>query len=204
MRSTYDGSSVFIPCSTCTNSASSWSSGDDRVAPVEAEAAVVLLDVARPDLLAAEVERLEDAGAGHHPDVPAVGDRRRRRHVLLALLVVAAAERALPDGCAFGAIHRPEVTGRAPCRRRSGRCARPRRSASIPTTPAAASFQVMFSVVDHSHRQIRSRALTPFTDGPRHGGQFSAYAGADPSASRSRTIRIISMALSDTALMRFG
>ena len=67
-----------------------------RVAPVQAERAVVLLNVARPDLLAAEVERLEDARAGHHPDVRAIGDRRRRRHVLLAYLGVAGAEMGLP------------------------------------------------------------------------------------------------------------
>ena len=79
------------------------------VAPVQTERAVVLLDVTHPELGALEVERLEDAGAGHHPHRRAVGDRRRRRHVLLALLVVAAAERPLPERLALLAIDRPEL-----------------------------------------------------------------------------------------------
>src|SRR5439155_9172371 len=66
------------------------------------------LNVARPELLAAEVERLQDPGAGHYPDVLPVGDRRRRRHVLLPLLMIAAAERPLPDHGASVAIDAPE------------------------------------------------------------------------------------------------
>jgi len=45
------------------------------VAPVQPEAPVVGLDVAGPDLLACEVERLQDADAGHDPHVlPVVED----------------------------------------------------------------------------------------------------------------------------------
>src|SRR5207245_9907400 len=78
------------------------------VAPVQPESAIVLLNVARPELSAAEVERLQDPGAGHHPDVLPVGDRRRRRHVLLPLLMIAAAERPFPDHVAGSAIDSPE------------------------------------------------------------------------------------------------
>ena len=78
------------------------------VAPVQAEATVVLLDVAHPELVALEVERFQEAGAGHHPDRRAVGDRRGRRHVLLALLVVAGAERPLPQDVAVGSVDRPQ------------------------------------------------------------------------------------------------
>ena len=69
MRSTYDGSSVFIPCSTCTIQRIAVQHRRRSVAPVQAELSVVLLDVAHPQLFAAEVERLQDAGARHHPHV---------------------------------------------------------------------------------------------------------------------------------------
>ena len=79
------------------------------VAPVEAERAVVLLDVARPQLAPGEVERLQDAGARHHPHALAVGDGRRRRHVLLAHLDVAAAERLLPQLDALLPVHAQQI-----------------------------------------------------------------------------------------------
>ena len=79
------------------------------VAPVQAEPAVVLLDVAHPQLGALEVECLEDAGAGHHPDADPVGHRRGGRHVLLALHVVAAADRPLPGHRAGVAIDAPQL-----------------------------------------------------------------------------------------------
>ena len=137
--------------------------------------------------VAVEVERLQDAGAGHHPHALAVGDRRRRRHVLLPLLMVAAAERPLPqhgarwsDRCTRGTGCRPR--GAADRRRRSERCDRPRRSASSRTRPGSASFQVMFSVFDQRTGRFFS-ALRPLSDGPRHCGQFSA----DDDAKRRET-----------------
>ena len=45
--------------------------------PLKRELAVVLLDVARPDLFAVEVERRQFAVAVKEPDPLAVGDRRR-------------------------------------------------------------------------------------------------------------------------------
>ena len=80
-----------------------------RVAPVQAERPVVLLDVARPEFLAGEVERLQHAGAGHHPHARAVGDGRGRRHVLLAHLRVARAEVRLPSLGARVAVDAHEV-----------------------------------------------------------------------------------------------
>ena len=79
------------------------------VAPVEPELPVVLLDVARPPLLAVEREALERARACHHPDRGAIGHRRGRRHVLLAHVVVAAAEQLLPANRAGVAIERPQI-----------------------------------------------------------------------------------------------
>jgi len=79
------------------------------VAPVQAKGTVVLLDVARPQLAAREVESLEYARPGDHPDARAVGDRRRRGHVLLALPVVASAERRLPEDGAVQAAHTPQL-----------------------------------------------------------------------------------------------
>ena len=58
---------------------------------------------------AVEVEHLEDASAGHHPDARAVGDRRRRRHILLLLPVIAAAERPLPGNSPTDAVHAPQL-----------------------------------------------------------------------------------------------
>ena len=79
------------------------------VSPVEPELPVVLLDVARPALLAVEREALERARPGHHPDRGAIGHRRGRRHVLLAHVVVAAAEQLLPAHGAGIAIERPQI-----------------------------------------------------------------------------------------------
>jgi hypothetical protein len=79
------------------------------VAPVEPERAVVLLDVAGPEFLPTEIERLEDPRPSHHPDVLPVGDRRGGRHVLLALPVVAAAHRPLPHDFPRLAVDRPEL-----------------------------------------------------------------------------------------------
>ena len=59
---------------------------------------------------------------------------------------------------------RPQVQLR-PRRPRSGRCGRPRRSASSPTTRGIASFQVMFSVVDHLTGRFVS-PLMPFSVRP--------------------------------------
>ena len=60
-----------------------------------------------------EVERLQHAGAGHHPDRFAVGHRRRRRHLLLHHPAVAAAERPLPAHGPVRSIHRPEREARS-------------------------------------------------------------------------------------------
>src|SRR5690606_28073106 len=76
---------------------------------LDTERAVVLLDVARPELLAAEVETLQDARAGHHPHVLAVGDRRGRRHVLLVADAVASRDRALPHDILLVAVDGPEL-----------------------------------------------------------------------------------------------
>ena len=46
---------------------------------------------------------------GHHPDMPAVGDRRRRGHVLLALHVVGVGERPLPGDRLRPPVHRPQL-----------------------------------------------------------------------------------------------
>ncbi len=78
------------------------------VAPLEPETPVFLLDVAHPELLAGEVEGLQDAGARHHPDVGSVGDRRRGRHVLLALPMIAVAEVPLPNRLTLRAIDGPQ------------------------------------------------------------------------------------------------
>ena len=83
--------------------------GRGGVAPVQTEAAVVLLDIALPELIALEVERLQNSGAGHHPDRLAVGHRRGRRHVLLALHVVPAAQEFLPQDRALLFVDGPEV-----------------------------------------------------------------------------------------------
>ena len=80
-----------------------------RVSPVQPELAVVGLDVARPDLLAREIKRLQHAEARHHPHVLAVGDRRRRRHVLFALHVIGVGELALPADRLLVAIDRPQL-----------------------------------------------------------------------------------------------
>ena len=144
------------------------------VAPVQAELAVVLLDVARPELLAAEVERLEHADAGHHPDGLAVGDRRRRRHVLLALHVVAVGERALPDDAPVPAIDRPQLETPPFVRGATFRkIVSPQMIGVEPLRPGIASFHAMFSVGLHLTGRPFS-ALTPFIAGPRHCGQFSA------------------------------
>ena len=79
------------------------------ISPVETELAIILLHIARPQLCAAEVERLEDAGTGHHPDVLAIGDRRRRGHVLLTHFDVAGAEMLLPDKLALCSVDTPQI-----------------------------------------------------------------------------------------------
>src|SRR5438128_10365511 len=78
------------------------------VAPVQAEATIILLDVAGPQLIAAQVEALENPGPRHDVNTLAVGDRRGGRHVLLALLVVAAAESLLPTHGPFSPVSAPE------------------------------------------------------------------------------------------------
>src|SRR5204862_7153589 len=75
---------------------------------VPAEAAVVFLNVAHPELFALEIECLDDPGPCHRPDGAAVSHRRRRRHVLLLLAMVPAAERALPQHRAALAVDAPE------------------------------------------------------------------------------------------------
>ena len=79
------------------------------VAPVETELAVLGLQVARPDFLAGEIKRLEDAEPGHDPHVLAIGHRRRRRHVLLALHVIGVGELPLPADGLLVAIDRPQL-----------------------------------------------------------------------------------------------
>ena len=145
------------------------------VAELDAERAVVLLDVARPEFLAGEVEGLEDAGAGHHPDVLAVGDRRRRRHVLLVADPVArptaAASRRPPACC-----DRPPTARSARWRarwRRSGRSVSFQMMGVEPLKAGSGSFHATFSVA----LQVVGRpfsVLTPSIDGPRQCGQVSA------------------------------
>ena len=79
------------------------------VAPVQPEGPVVLLNVARPQLLAGEVERLQDAEAGEDPHVGAVRHRGRRRHVLLVDPVIAGRDRTLPLDVAACAVDGPEL-----------------------------------------------------------------------------------------------
>ena len=128
------------------------------VAPVQPEAAVVLLDVARPDLPAVEVERLEDARCRSSPRrcVPSVTGDGDDMFCFMHP-DVAAAEALLPAHRAVGPVEAPEDTGCRP-RRRSGRSGRPRRSASSPTTPASASFHAMFSVLDQRTGRFVSAA----------------------------------------------
>ena len=80
-----------------------------RVPPLQPKTSVLPLDIAHPELVACEIERFQDAGAGHHPHVAAVGHRRGRRHVLLHHARVAAAEGPFPERRAAGAIDGPQV-----------------------------------------------------------------------------------------------
>src|SRR5262245_55449939 len=97
------------------------------------EATVVLLDVARPQLFAGKVERLQNSRPSHHPDGLAVGDWRGRRHVLLLDADIAAAKALLPEWNAARAVHAPQIQVVALChvqedaiapddRRRPGEC----------------------------------------------------------------------------------
>src|SRR5271169_5085181 len=83
--------------------------GARGVAPVETELAVILLNFTAPDFVAGEIEALQNAGAGEHPDVLAVRDGRGRRHVLLSLLVIAIAQEFLPFDLRTFAVDRPEI-----------------------------------------------------------------------------------------------
>ena len=96
------------------------------VAVVEAEAAIVGLDVALPDLGAVHRKTGEFAVAGDDPDVLAVGDRRGRSGVLLAEQFVAAVDLALPADHAVLAIERqqenlvgPQIARAAPAASRA-------------------------------------------------------------------------------------
>ena len=77
------------------------------VAPVETKLAVVLLHVSGPHLVASEVKRGHDPGAGENPNVGAVGGRRGRRHVVLARFVVAPSKLSLPANRALPPVDRP-------------------------------------------------------------------------------------------------
>ena len=73
-----------------------------RVAVIEPEASVVVLNVTPPKLIAFEIETGQKTRPGQHPDVLAVGDRRWRGQVLLAVQAVARAGFTLPqDGTVF-------------------------------------------------------------------------------------------------------
>ena len=80
-----------------------------RVAPVEAEVAVVRRDVAGPEFGSVEVEGLEDPGAGEDEDVLPVGDRRGRGHVLLPPAHVPVAQVTDPADRTVVPIERPEL-----------------------------------------------------------------------------------------------
>ena len=54
-----------------------------------------------------------------------------------------------------------------------------------PDQAGSASFQAMFSVVDQRTGRFFS-PLTPFSDGPRHCGQFSAVSGTPAREQRMR------------------
>src|SRR5215213_5003311 len=66
----------------------------------------------------------------------------------------------------------------------------PQMMAVDPDHSGRSSFQVMFSVFDQRAGRLVSR-LTPFAAGPRHAGQFSAWAGEAIDAIRNMTIRIM-------------
>src|SRR5688572_17752687 len=80
-----------------------------RVAPVQAERTVVLLNVSSPKFFAVEVERLQEPRARHYPNGLAIRNRRRRRHILLSHLDVAARKRPFPQHRALIAIDGPKL-----------------------------------------------------------------------------------------------
>ena len=124
--------------------------------------------------VAVEIEGLEDAGAGHHPDVFAVGDRRRRGHVLFALVVIAVAQEFLPcDRLGPLPVDAPQIQIAALGDVQEHAIAPDDRRRAAPA--GSGSFQAIFSSGDH----FTGRSVSPLVElrfGPRHCGQFSANA----------------------------
>ena len=75
----------------------------------QAEAAVILLDIARPQLVASKSKPLENPGSAHDIHVLSIGDRGRRRHILLPRLDVATSQVSFPDGRALSSVHTPQI-----------------------------------------------------------------------------------------------
>ena len=159
-----------------------------RVSPIQAELAVVLLDVPHPQLFPVEIERLQDADAGHHPNGLAVGHRRRGRHVLLALDVIAARDVLLPPDPAIAAIQRPQLEvagavggadveedGLAPDDRRRPAAARHRELPGDVLRRAPLQRQPLFRA-DAVFR--RTAPLRPVLGGQRGGSRHGHKAGS--------------------------
>ena len=79
------------------------------VAELNAELAVVLLQVPHPEQAPGKVEAAQLAVAVDDPDALAVGDRRRRSHVLLVADAVSAPHRLLPANGSGLAVERDQI-----------------------------------------------------------------------------------------------
>ena len=132
-----------------------------------------------------EIERLEDAGAGHHPARCGRRSPATATTCSASASAVAAAERLLPAAPRRASDRRTRDTDRAP----SATLRKMRSPQTIGVEPdhaGSASFQVMFSVFDQRTGRFFS-PLMPLSDGPRHCGQFSADSAA--AAPHNRTSR---------------